>query len=150
MNTKFDDIPLNRKNIDGSINSFYVKKQLGHGYSIPISHPKFRSQIEDKIWPGVEALVNRGYFTVTSCEGHSLFSYYFKKGLRVNSGPQISIKLNNQEETNKTIMAINSFSIKCARNNTMRNPNIVSIRCRFSFLPMFFQRLLLNHRLNHF
>ena len=38
--------------------------------SASIYHEKFRTQIEDGVWPIVEALTNKNYLPVSSCEGH--------------------------------------------------------------------------------
>lgn len=38
--------------------------------SVNILHPLFETQIEQGIWPVVNALVKKGYLTVSSCEGH--------------------------------------------------------------------------------
>lgn len=44
--------------------------------SVSPYNPKFRTQIEDGIAPVVMGLVNKGYLTLSSCEGHSIsFSY---------------------------------------------------------------------------
>jgi hypothetical protein len=37
----------------------------------------FREQIEDDIWPAVEALLDHNYLTVTSCQGHTLYDSSF-------------------------------------------------------------------------
>ena len=33
-------------------------------------NPNFKTQIESGVWPLVEALINKGYLTCSSCEGH--------------------------------------------------------------------------------
>ena len=33
-------------------------------------HQNFRSQIEDAVWPAIEAFLNKGYLTVSCCGGH--------------------------------------------------------------------------------
>jgi hypothetical protein len=33
-------------------------------------NPRFETQIEQGVWPIVKALVNKGYLTIASCEGH--------------------------------------------------------------------------------
>jgi len=59
----------NFKHSDGRI---YASKPGDSYWVVTVSpyHPKFRSQIEDGVWPIVEQLVNKGYLTVSSCEGH--------------------------------------------------------------------------------
>ena len=147
MEEVIDQIPLNKKNKDGSVNSYQEKGKLGHGYTVSKCHPKFRDQIEDKIWPGVKALNKKNYLTITSCEGHSYFSYLFNNGIRINSGPQISIVLESYQEKEQAIKKINSYFVKCFENKAMKNSNIISIRCRFDFFPMPLQRYLLNKRM---
>jgi len=38
--------------------------------SVNVLHPLFETQIEKGIWPIVKALVDKGYLTVSSCDGH--------------------------------------------------------------------------------
>lgn len=50
----------------------YASK-LGEPYvAVTVSpyHEKFRTQIEDLVWPAIEALLNKGYLTVSCCGGH--------------------------------------------------------------------------------
>ena len=134
---------LNKKNKDGSVNSFQETQKPGHGYSIPISHPEFKSQIEALIWPHVILLISKGYVTITSCEGHSFLDYYLRGAIRKNSGPQITLKLKSEREVKQVVDKLNTFIISCAQNSTMSKATKISIRCRFSFLPNCIQRLLI-------
>jgi len=83
----------NRKNKDGSVNSYAITSELGHGYTVSFGDPDFEKEIEENIFDAVFILNSKGYKTVTSCHGHSWFDYYFKNALRYNDGPQITIEL---------------------------------------------------------
>jgi hypothetical protein len=58
---------LNVKDVEGKI-----QKPNGESsaYCISPYHDKFRSQIEDGVWPFVEKLLYKNYLTINSCEGH--------------------------------------------------------------------------------
>ena len=62
---------------DGRI---YFKDELGNYLAVTVSplNPKFKTQIEHGVWPVVNALVKKGYLTVSSCEGHDGSDYYVK------------------------------------------------------------------------
>jgi hypothetical protein len=134
---------LNKKNHDGSVNSFHETQKPGHGYTIPISHPEFKSQIEPLIWPHVMLLISKGYVTITSCQGHSFLDYHLRGAIRKNDGPQITLKLRSEREVIKTVNKLNTLFVSCAQNTTMTKPTKVSIRCRFSFLSNHIQRWLI-------
>lgn len=59
----------NFKHKDGKI---YASRPGEPYWVCPVSpfHPKFRTQIEDGVWPLVEALITKNYMTIASCEGH--------------------------------------------------------------------------------
>lgn len=46
--------------------------------SVNVLHPLFDTQIEKGIWPIVDALVKKGYLTISSCEGHDGSPCYVK------------------------------------------------------------------------
>jgi len=54
-------------------------------------------------------LNSKGIKTYTSCQGHSLYSYLFDKGLRVNAGPQITIEVPKQDLNRFRKMFTNIF-----------------------------------------
>ena len=83
----------NKKNKDGSINSYQITKELGHGYSVKFNTVDFQDEIEEHIFDAVLTLNNKGYNTVTSCHGHSKFAYYFKNAIRYNDGPQVTVEI---------------------------------------------------------
>lgn len=84
---------LNKVNIDGSVNAHDTTTTPGFGYHVPFSLLSFETQIEKNIFPAVFLLNSKGIKTYTSCQGHSLYSYLFGNGLRVNAGPQITIEV---------------------------------------------------------
>jgi hypothetical protein len=131
---------LNQMNEDGSVNSFQETKKLGHGYSIKITHPKFKTQIEPGIWPHIVLLISKGYVTVTSCQGHGLINLLFNNGIRRNRGPQITVSI---EDNIKFRKELNSWMISCKANPTMKEVNYISIQCRYSFLPNNIQRFFI-------
>jgi hypothetical protein len=57
------------------INKNKVQSGYATSWSAPLNHPKFWDQIEDGIKPVVAALRAKGYYTLSSCEGHSLHDY---------------------------------------------------------------------------
>ena len=59
----------NFKHKDGRV---YASKNNEPYWVVTVSpyHPKFRTQVEDGVWPIVEPLINKSYLTVSSCEGH--------------------------------------------------------------------------------
>lgn len=62
---------------DGRI---YFKDEQGNYLAVTVSplHPRFETQIEPGVWPLVNALVQKGYLTVSSCEGHDGSDYFVK------------------------------------------------------------------------
>lgn len=116
LKVSFTKIKLNKKNLDGSINSYQDTGSMCFGYSVPIDHPKFRDQIEDGIWPAVEAFIEKGYRTVTSCEGHDF------------NGPQVTVCIEDFESFKREI---ETEYVKAAPNHTMtNNTTLISVRCR--------------------
>lgn len=63
------DRTFNWKHSDGRI---HATAENGEYHAVTASpyHAEFRSQIEDGVWPVVEALVEKGYLPISSCEGH--------------------------------------------------------------------------------
>ena len=120
---------LNQKNFDGSVSSYFETNQPGAGYSVPFSHTEFLSQIEENILEAVLILNSKGYTTITSCHGHSLFQFVFKKAIRFNSGPQITIKLEQIDRA--TIKKFSNWLISSSINDSISNyGNYLSIRVR--------------------
>lgn len=60
----------NRMNSDGRINCEGLYEDGVVAVSVSPINPKFRSQIEDGVWPFIECLVDKNYFTMSCCEGH--------------------------------------------------------------------------------
>ncbi len=60
----------NRMNSNGKINCEGLYEDGVVAISVSPINPKFRSQIEDGVWPFIECLINKNYFTISSCEGH--------------------------------------------------------------------------------
>jgi hypothetical protein len=58
---------LNVKDKKGKIQN---PELTGSAFCISPYHPDFRTQVEDGVWPYVELLLNKNYFTINSCEGH--------------------------------------------------------------------------------
>ena len=67
----------NKLHKDGRI---YVCNKPGNYIAITVSplHEEFPSQIESGIWPLVKILIDKGYLTVSSCEGHKGSDYFVK------------------------------------------------------------------------
>lgn len=67
----------NKLHKDGRI---YFEDEEGNYIAITVSplHVEFASQIEIGVWPLVKSLVDKGYLTVSSCEGHDGSNYYVK------------------------------------------------------------------------
>jgi hypothetical protein len=61
--------------VNTRINRDGIKKGYATSQSIPLSRPDFYNHIEEGIKPLVLALRSKGYFTLSSCEGHSLHDY---------------------------------------------------------------------------
>ena len=61
----------NRMNSDGRINCEGLYEDGVVAVSVSPINPKFRSQIEDGVWPFIECLINKNYFTMSCCEGHN-------------------------------------------------------------------------------
>lgn len=62
--------PRNKVFKDGRI--YGGKDKFGNyiAYSISPNYEKFNEQVERKVWPIVKALKEKGYHTISSCEGH--------------------------------------------------------------------------------
>lgn len=60
----------NKLQKDGRINGGYDSDGLLLAHSISPEYKEFRSQIEEGIYPVVNALARKGYFPISSCEGH--------------------------------------------------------------------------------
>lgn len=119
---------LNQKNFDGSVSSYCDTKKPGTGYYVPFNHSDFKNQIEPNILESVLLLNSKGYHTVTSCQGHSIFDFVFRKGLRFNLGPHITIKLENKNKK------LSSFMISSSINYTMpTDSNYIKIKVRTPF-----------------
>jgi hypothetical protein len=67
----------NYKHADGRI---YASNPSETYYAVTVSpsNPKFRSQIEDGVFPVVEALLNKNYLPISSCEGHGTGQLFVK------------------------------------------------------------------------
>lgn len=120
-------MPKNKLNSDGSVNSFQITGEVGHGYSVPFNSNDFIDEIEVDILDAVLILNNKGYKTVTSCQGHSKFNYYFKNAIRYNDGPQVTIELPH------SCSLPFSFFIQTKENETMdfeKSVQFISIRPR--------------------
>jgi len=106
----------NKLNFDGSINSFQITGEPGHGYSVPFKiSDDFDKEIEPNILDAVLILNNKGYSTITSCQGHSRYNYYFNNAIRYNNGPQITVKLLNN------INLPNTFFVTVKENTTIED-----------------------------
>ena len=118
----------NKKNKDGSINSYQDTAQPGDGYSVPFSDKYFFDQIEDDILPAVENLNYKGYPTITSCHGHGIYNYLFNGGILINEGPSITIVVD--KNTAKDIENhFSNFFLKVIVNDTIkREDNVVNLR----------------------
>jgi hypothetical protein len=68
---------LNRRNSDGSVNMLWMEGNNTNGIDVSPFMDDFKDQVEDTIWPAVNALLVRNYLTVTSCEGHTLYDSAF-------------------------------------------------------------------------
>lgn len=108
---------LNKRNDDGSVNSFYETKQPAHGYYVPFFDVRFESQIEDGILPTVMLLNTHNLKTVTSCHGHS-FLDYVRGGIRYNVGPHITFIVVT-EYKNEIKKLFSNFFIVATDNNTI-------------------------------
>lgn len=69
----------NRLHKDGRIYHKMTPEGMVVAMSISPEYSEFRSQIEDGIYPIVDALKAQGYYTISSCEGHP-FGALFKVG----------------------------------------------------------------------
>ena len=90
----------NWKHRDGRINA---TKLSGEYVAATISpyYKDFQSQIEDKVWPAVSLLVNKGYLPISSCEGHGGKSPYY-----------IMLAFGDEELLNNFILLLKSKVIK--------------------------------------
>lgn len=129
----------NKKNKDGSVNSFQDTGTPGSGYTVPFSDSKFLDQIEENILPAVLNLNTKGYPTITSCHGHSILNYIFNQGIDINAGPSITIRVH------KTLVPylethFKNFFIKTVVNDSMEEfDEVINLRIvsRF-FISLFF------------
>jgi hypothetical protein len=124
---------LNKLNIDNSVNSYADTTDPGHGYYVPFNIPNFKDRIEEDIFPSVFILNANGFKTVTSCHGHSLYSFLFGNGLQFTFGPQITIEINKHDK--RYIRKIfNNLFITTITNTTIKTENrdliYISIRPR--------------------
>lgn len=65
-------------------------------------HKNFQSQIEESVWPVINALVNKGYLPVSSCGGHTdpWWEYYFMVAVgKENQVEELLIELENVPNT---------------------------------------------------
>lgn len=62
--------PLNKLQSDGRINGGYNKEGLLLAHSISPQFEQFEGQVEKGVYPIVSALIDKGYMTICSCEGH--------------------------------------------------------------------------------
>lgn len=85
-------MPQNKKNHDGSVNSYQETGNPGSGYTVSFGNSNFKDEIEENIFEAVILLNSKGYETVTSCHGHSRFAYYFCNAITWNLGPVVTIK----------------------------------------------------------
>jgi hypothetical protein len=109
---------LNKKNVDGSVSSYYITNDPGQGCYVPFNNRDFIEQIEENILPAVMHLNSNGYKTITSCQGHSLFDYIFKNAIRFNYGPQITIEV-DKSQVKKLVSTFSNFLIKVSINKTI-------------------------------
>jgi hypothetical protein len=127
----------NKRNEDGSVNSYKDTKILGHGYYVPFGDINFSNEIERNIYNSVLILNYKGYKTVTSCHGHSIFSYIFKKGLYFNSGPRVTVSFDRSVKLKNTLL------IKTHINDSIDDGSCnISIRVRYIFERMFTNKFL--------
>jgi hypothetical protein len=129
----------NKKNHDGSVNAYQTTGKPGHGYTVDFSDPNFKYEIEEHIFDAVLVLNSKGYKTVTSCHGHSRFAYYFRKGIRYNNGPQVTI------EFPYSMKLPNTFFIVTGENTTITSNNKVyhlSIKIRPVLEKLFTNKFL--------
>jgi hypothetical protein len=138
----------NKKNLDGSVNSFYITKEPGHGFFVPVSSKLFCEQIEEDILPSVLHLTSVGFKTITSCHGHSLYNYLFKNAIRFNFGPQVTVEVNQFDGIR--LLSLRNFFVKTIENKTIEFDNVnkmyISFRIRF-FLNFFFTNKFLCNQL---
>ena len=90
----------NWKHSDGRVNA----TKLGDNYTAVTVSPyykDFQSQIEDKVWPAVSILVNKGYLPISSCQGHGGKSPYY-----------IMLAFGDKELLNNFILHLESTNIK--------------------------------------
>lgn len=111
-------MPQNRKNYDGSVNSYYKTKQKGAGYSVDFYSKDFKDEIEENIFEAVLFLNSKGYTTVTSCHGHSRLAHYFCNTIRYTMGPQVTLKLPYNVKIPSTLF------VQLIPNDTMENDEI--------------------------
>lgn len=122
----------NKKNPDGSVNGYWNTKVNDFGYFIPFTDPEFSTQVEEDIVEAVTILNLKGYHTRTSCCGHGLFKHLIGKNQSYNSGPQITLRV--KEENLETLKSLfSTFFIRTIINRTIPcEPGsiYISVRCR--------------------
>ena len=62
--------PHNRLRANGRINAGYEPDGRVRAVSVSPRMPEFETQVEPLIYPTVKALVDKGYMTISSCQGH--------------------------------------------------------------------------------
>lgn len=138
----------NKKNKDGSINSFKDTGISGTGYSVPFTDPSFIEEIEEYILPAVLNLNLKGYPTVTSCQGHGIFNYIFNSGVSITNGPNITLQV-NRNEVPFLEKHFNTFLIKTAISDSMEeSEGKVNLRITSRlFISLFFTNKFLCKRI---
>jgi hypothetical protein len=96
------------------------------GYSLPVTHPEFKINIEKKIWPHVLYLISQGVETVGSCEGHGFF----------NDDPHVCFK-------SKHIDFYDHFVKYVIEDSYTFSEPVYKLECKFTFLHNSIQRYFL-------
>ncbi|WP_210499528.1 hypothetical protein [Vibrio crassostreae] len=81
----------NRRHKNGRIYGFFDENGDKVTFSISPDYEKFDTQIEEGVYPHVMALKDRGYFTISSCQGHP-YNMYIKIGFGTNECREHFIK----------------------------------------------------------
>jgi hypothetical protein len=61
----------NRMTKTGRINCEGIYQEGVIAISVSPLNPKFQSQIENGVWPYVKCMLDKNYFSISSCEGHN-------------------------------------------------------------------------------
>lgn len=90
---------------DGKI---YASKPNEPYVAVSVSpyHENFKSQIEESVWPVVEAFTNKGYLTVSSCGGHKDPWWEFYVTLTVGTTDQIDSLIKNLSAVDHTHLEV--------------------------------------------